>query len=395
MYRPAVNSEYRPRAAYPIFKGETMNGFYWIYLVMLAFMLGYEYSGTREQKRLVYYGACSFLILIFVAQDFSVSIDIAEYMRQWAIIPTLSFQEMLVHKFEIGYVLLCWVLERVFSSDRILLLVLSVLILVPFYKSFEKETENPMIALMAFVALGMYMHAIIFWRQLVAMAILTFSYRFIWERRLVPFLLTVLLAMTFHKVSVVFLALYAIYRVPVTKWLLMGCVVCAVILGFFGGTIIEFGISVLYPRYTNFPRLSIGGGTLLALLWTVTLLSYWLLQDRMDEERIRLPFLMILIAATIQPVCFAFYNFLRVVLFFRIALVPMTAQLYDALFQRKEDNKALALLERYTPALYRILLCVYDQKWFQIAAQLILFAVLFVWYDSELDGAIYVMTPIV
>ena len=113
----------------------------------------------------------------------------------------------------------------------------------------------------------------------------------------------------------------------------MGCVVCAVILGFFGGTILEFGISVLYPRYTNFPRLSIGGGTLLALLWTVTLLSYWLLRDRMDEERIRLPFFMILIPATIQPVCFAFYNFLRVVLF--------------------------------------------------------------VWYDSELDGAIYVMTPIV
>ena len=99
-----------------------MNGFYWIYLVMLAFLLGYEYSGTQEQKRLVYYGACGFLALIFVAQDFSVSIDIAEYMRQWAVIPTLSFREMLAHKFEIGYVLLCWALERVFSSDRVLLL---------------------------------------------------------------------------------------------------------------------------------------------------------------------------------------------------------------------------------------------------------------------------------
>lgn len=115
----------------------------------------------------------------------------------------------------------------------------------------------------------------------------------------------------------------------------------------------------------------------------------------MVDDRIRLPFLMILIAAAIQPVCFAFYNFLRVVLFFRIALVPMTAQLYEALFRSKEGNRALALMARYTPALHRVLLSVYDKKWFQIAAQLILFAVLFVWYNSELDGAVYVMAPIV
>ena len=156
-----------------------MNGFYWIYLVMIAFLLGYDFCKTQENKRLIYYGACGFLILIFVLQDYSVSLDIAEYMRQWEIIPSLSFREMLVHKFEIGYVLLCWFLERTFESDRVLLLVLGLMILVPFCRSYETETENPMIALMAFVALGMYMHAIIFWRQLVAMAILTFSYRFL------------------------------------------------------------------------------------------------------------------------------------------------------------------------------------------------------------------------
>lgn len=372
-----------------------MNGFYWIYLVMIAFLLGYDFAKTSEQKRLIYYGACSFLILIFVAQDFSVSIDIAEYMRQWAIIPGLSFGEMLTHKFEIGYVLLCWILERVFSSDRVLLLVLSVMILLPFCRSFEKETENPMIALMAFVALGMYMHAVIFWRQLVAMAILTFSYRFIRERRFWPFLLTVLAAMTFHKVSVVFIALYLVYKIPINKWLLIACAGCSVILGFFGRPIIEFGIAVIYPRYTNFPRLSIGGETLLALLWVVTLLAYWLLHDRLDEDRVRLPFLMVLIAATIQPICFAFYNWLRVVLFFRIALVPMSAQLYVALFQRKEDNKALALLEHLTPKLHRAVLSVYNKKWFQITAQLIMFAVLFIWYVSELEEAVYIMAPIV
>lgn len=371
-----------------------MNGFYWIYLVMIAFVLGYANAKTGEQKRLIYWGACGFLILIFVVQDFSVSIDIAEYMRQWAIIPNLSLKELLTHKFEIGYVLLCWILERIFQSDRILLLVLSVIIMVPFCRSFEEETENPMIALMSFVALGMYMHAIIFWRQLVAMAILTFSYRYIQQRRWWPFLATVLVAMTFHKVAVVFIGLYIIYNIPINKWLLIACAACSVILGFFGEPIIEFGIATIYPRYETFPRLSIGGETLLALLWVVTLLSYWVLHHRLQDPKVRLPFLMVLISATIQPICFYFYNWLRVVLFFRVALVPMTVHLYVAMFREKEGNPILAVLEHYTPKIYKAVLAAFGQKWFQLTTQLILFAVLFVWYVSELDEAVYIMAPI-
>lgn len=372
-----------------------MNGFYWIYLVMLGLMLWYEIEESPETKRLIYYGAWGFLILMFVAQDFSVSIDIAEYMRQYAIIPDLTFSQMLVHKFEIGYVLLCWLLERAFQSDRVLLLAMGMLIVVPFCRSFEKETEDPMIALMAFLALGMYQHAIIFWRQLAAMAILTYSYRYIRERRLLPFLLLLLAAMSFHKVAVVFAGLYLVYKIPINKWLLIGCAAVSILLGFLGRPIIRFGIRVIYPRYLPHELEAIGGGTLLALLWVVVLLSYWVLKDRMEDPKIRLPFLMILTAATIQPICFAYFWWLRVVLFFRIALVPMSAQLYTALFRRTENNKLLALLERVSPGLHGSALQVYDKKWFQIIAQLAMFAVLFVWYVSELDGAVYIMAPIV
>ena len=372
-----------------------MNGFYWIYFAMIAFLLGWNFAKTREQKRLVYYAACGFLILMFVAQDFSVSIDIAEYMRQWKRIPNLTFPKMLKHKFEIGYVLMCYVLERVFVSDRILLIAVSVLVMLPFCRSFEKETENPMIALMAFVALGMYLHAIIFWRQLIAMAILTFSYRFLYRRKFWPFLAVVLLAMTFHKVSIVFLPLYFVYNIPVNKWLLLFCAACSGILGFFGRDIIQFGIAFIYPRYTHRELLNMGGYTLMALLWVVTLLSYWLLKNRLDEPKIRLPFLMILVAATIQPVCFAYYNWFRVVLFYRIALVPMTAMLYMAIFERREGNVALDLIGRILPPVHRRILSVYDSRWFRLTCQLLLFTVLFVWYVSELEDAVYIMAPVV
>lgn len=370
-----------------------MNGFYWIYLAMMGFLLAFAVTSRQESRRLLYYGACGFLILMFALQDGTVSVDIAEYMRQWQIIPELSFSEMLSHKFEIGYVLLCYCVERLFGQPRVLMAVLAVGILLPFAHSFEKETEDPMVALMAFVALGMYMHAIIFWRQLMAMAILTWSFRFIRERRLLPFLAVVLLAMTFHKISVVFACLYPLYRLPVNRWLLLGCAAMAVVLSAFGRPIVELGIRLFYPRYLEYPRLTEGGETLLALLWVVTLLSYWLLGERMDDSRIRIPFLMILTAATIQPVCFSFFWFLRVVLIFRVALAPMTAALYQELF-RNPGNRAMALLQKRLPRMYQAILPLYGKKWFAVAGQVVLFAVLFVWYVSELDGAVYTVAPV-
>lgn len=371
-----------------------MNGFYWIYLVMLCFLVGYSLANTKEQRRSIYYASVVFLLIIFIAQDFSVSIDIAEYMRQYAIIPTLTFGQMLTHKFEIGYVLLCRLLEMTFESDRVLLVAMGVLILLPFGRFYDRESSQPMVALMAFVALGMYMHAIIFWRQLAAMAILTFAIPYIRQRKILPFLLIMLAAMTFHKTSFVFLWIYLIYNIPIGKRLLIGCAGLSIILGFFGNDIIDLGIALLYPKYALFPRLSIGGYTLLALLWVVTLLSYWVLRDRMGEPRVRIPFLMILTAATIQPVCFAFYNWLRIVLYFRVALAAITAELFVELFQKKE-NVLMSLVNKVSPKLHGQIVKLYDTKWFSLSMQLVLFAVLFVWYVSELDGAVYRMAPIV
>lgn len=371
-----------------------MNGFYWIYLVMIAFLLGYESSRDKENKRLIYYGACGFLLLIFIAQDFSVGVDTAEYMRQWEIIPNLSLSQMFVHKFEIGYVILCWLLERVFVSDRVLLVAVGMLVMLPFCRFFEEETENPMITLTAFLALGIYMHAITFWRQLIAMAILTRSFRYIRERRMIPFLLTVLAAMTFHRSAMVFFPLYFVYHVPINKWLLLCCAAMAIVLNFLAEPILDFAIARIYPSYLTYLRQVDGGYTLLALLWVVILLSYWLLRDRMHEPDVRISFQMLLAAAMIQPICFSWDTFSRIVLFFRVAMVPMTTYLYSALFMHP-DNKAMALLKRYVPRLHAVVYPMYSKRAFRVITQLLLFAVLFVWYVSELDDVVYVMAPIV
>lgn len=371
-----------------------MNGFHWVYLVMFCMTLWHHFTPDRERRRLIYWGSCFFLILIFVAQDSSVSIDTAEYMRQFELIPTLTFGQMLTHKFEISFVLICRVLSAFPDGQRLLLLVMSLLIMIPFAYCFERDTSHPMVAMMAFVALGMYLHGLIFFRQLAAMAILALGYPFVVRRKPWHFLLTVALAMTFHKMSFVFLPFYILYAFPVNKWLIGAAAAAAVVGGLFCKPIMNFILTYVY-EYHSMYHIADGGYNLLIVMWILVFLSCWLLRHRMEDPKVRVPFLMVLAAAALQPVCFAFYNWLRIVLFFRIALVPLCAELYTTLFCEKEENPALILAERICPRLSAAVLSVYDSKWFRAFALVVLFAVLFVWYLTELEDAVYIMAPFV
>ena len=371
-----------------------MNGFYWIYLVMFAFLLAYHFVESRETKVRLYYAAVGFLILMFAMQDYSVSGDNDEYMLQYGIIKDLPVSEFLNHKFEISFVILNKILANVFQSERILFVVMSVLVMVPYAVWMEKESDEPMLALMSFVAVGIYFHAVVLWRQMCAMGILMLSLKYVRERKLWKFLLTVLLAMTFQKASAVFIVVYIAYAFPVNKWLMLAAVVGCVLMAVLGGLIMDFVQTYIYHYEDYFFGLD-GGFTMLAVLWVFTLLVYWLMHHRLKEPKIKVLFMMMLIGAVIQPVCFAFSNWCRVVLFFRVAMAMLIPELYITLFKTKENNGILATLETWTPGLHRAVLRVYDKKWFRGAVQAGMFAVLFAWYVSELDGAYYILAPVI
>ena len=370
-----------------------MNGFYWIYLVMFGLLLGYQLAETERQKRIVYCTACGFLIFCFAVKDFGVSVDTAEYLRQYAIVPTLRFGQLLEHKFELGYNLMCILLAKLFTGERVLIVAVSLASLVPFFRWFYRETEEPMIALMAFLALGMYLHAMIFYRQLCAMAIMTFAYRYVRERKLGRFLLVLLAAASFHKTVLVMAVIYVAYRLPVNRWTLLGAMGCSAVLGLAAKPMMQFFYDHIYNYGEVFLKAD-GGWTMLAVLWIFVWLVYGLMGHRLAEPKIRLWFAMVLIAAVIQPVVFAFYNWCRIVLFFRVAMVMLIPELYVTLFRRKEGNRLLLLLKRFAPGLHGVVLKAFGRKWFETAVQLAMFAVLFVWYVSELCGAVYTMAPL-
>lgn len=372
-----------------------MNGFYWIYLIVFGLFIGEIISKKPERNTLLYYIACGTLILFFVIQDASVSSDTREYMLQYSLMRYMRIEPMLHHKFEVGYNLLCKLVGALFTGERAMFVAMALLILVPFFIWFRRESGEPMMALMSFLALGMYYNAIVFWRQFCAMAIMTFAWRYVRERKLLPFLGLLLLAVSFHKSAVLLAAVYIAYAVPVRKWLIPVCAVCSVLLGVLGKPIMVLVYKLIYTNYRADEYFyGMGGYNMFFALWAFVLVTYWLMRERLEEPKIKLLFMMTLIAATIQPVAFSYFFWCRIVLYFRVAMVMLLPELYTAVFCQKENNKLLNLLEAHTPKLYSGVMRLYDKRWFQCTVQIAMFAVLFVWYVTELDGAVYVMAPV-
>lgn len=368
-----------------------MNGFYWIYIVICAVALGSSFATGREQKTRLFYLGCGVLIVLFVAQDTGVGVDLREYLRQYALIKTLSWKAFFTHKFEFGYVILNRLLGMVFEGDRVLVLCVGILIFLPFFRWIRRESGNPAMSLLLFVALGFYTHAFLMYRQLCAMAILTLAYRFVRERKGIPFLLTVLLAMSFHRTAAIFLPVYFLYSIPADRRLMAAAVIGSFVVGLLGKPILNFLNLFVYAPGTP---LFEGGITMYVVLWVSALVVYWLLRERLEETRIKLPFIMLLLAAVLQSIAFTFSNWARVMLYLRVSMVLLIPELYAAVFQQAAGSKLLALLERRTPGLHRAVLSVYDTKWFQAAVQAVMFGVLFVWFQSDLDGMVYTLAPV-
>ncbi|MBR5202239.1 MAG: EpsG family protein [Clostridia bacterium] len=94
--------------------------------------------------------------------------------------------------------------------------------------------------LFIYATIGLYLFMFTGVRQCLAMCICLLSYRFIKKRKLIPFVILILLAVSFHKSAILFLAAYILYAIRFNILTIFGYIVAAVIAYFNIGSIQEW-----------------------------------------------------------------------------------------------------------------------------------------------------------
>lgn len=250
------------------------------YMFFLILIFVFLELGKRRFIKGVNFNFLAYLcVFIFSAIRFDVGYDYTLYYG-W-IEGTYKFIEDQLNRLEF--------LSRLmieFSHDvqffQLFFILSSFLIVLLFYKSISMYSLDLRLSTLIFICFPVfYFYSFSIIRQYIAIALIFYGYRFIKERALIKYVLTLLIAMLFHKSAVIAIPIYFFYGNFLLKKRLL---VFLYVLGFFGSELITFFVKLLSERYSIYLGVIAGeGGSLMLIFFQILAVFIFLIIFEMKD----------------------------------------------------------------------------------------------------------------
>ena len=294
---------------------------YFILMLSVFFAHGFSQKGVKK----LYIIDCLILLSIVILrnpadQNWPDTRNYLEHFLYFA--KNDSLKNSFMTGWEPGIIVLTKLISFISIDKQFYIIFLGTIILVPIFYTIWKYSVNPILGISVYYAMG-FLTSTSIYRQWIAIAILTYSIKYIENRKLWKFLITVFIAFLFHRTAVTFVIAYFVYGIKIDGKILVGSLGIGMLLGVGGKYVL--GFLNLFARNEEIVSQN-GGAKLLIVLWGCVIATYIVCKNNLNDTKIKLPFIMMLIAATLQPLSFTFSNWVRVVYYFSIYLslgVPM------------------------------------------------------------------------
>lgn len=200
----------------------------WIYILNFALIL---FWGILIKNKKVFVTIASIQIFLILAlRSTELGADAGVYAAGFDYISKFSFIDMISKlniinvadlmypfSFESGYVVLNWLVSQIFGDFKWLLIIHAGFCVWTCGVFVYRYSYSPVLSFSLFVSLGFYTQFFFILRQTLAMCIMLWSIHFIRARKFVKFFFIFLIAFTIHRAVIVFLPLYFIYNLKITK----------------------------------------------------------------------------------------------------------------------------------------------------------------------------------
>ncbi len=191
-----------------------------IFLPILPLVTVIKGQNRLDQKRNAIDTFFAVYLLMLALRHESIGRDIHAYKILFSQYSTISWQEILL-QIEPGFASISKIINMLGGDFRWVMLLSAIVSVVPIWITYRRANEDPFLAIVIFIVLPTFVMPFSGLRQAMAIGLGCVAYELTKQRKLILFLLTVLLAMYFHFSAFMLFFMYPLYHVRITpKWLL-------------------------------------------------------------------------------------------------------------------------------------------------------------------------------
>lgn len=228
--------------------------------------------------------------MLVATMRYGIGYDYFNYERLYEQLGPMTAAQLVqdpVGKQFIGYSLVTHLLYRAGLDYRSLLLVINLLMTGVVLWFVKRYSPLPWMSLFFYLTLQFFAHSMNLFRQSIAATICLLAYPFLKRRKLLPFVLVVLLAAAFHTSALFFLPFYWILNWKCDGRLLGGLALAAVPVYLFSNRAAQLVTQYLFPNYAGYigSRYWAGLGYRYAIFPILYFAAAWLTRRWLLAER--------------------------------------------------------------------------------------------------------------
>lgn len=217
-----------------------------------------------------------FLILIVMLSLRSVEcgVDLTNYKHYFDSVYDMTWEEVFNQKMETGYFVFQKLISYLTRDFNVFLAIVALVSLLPIWWFYYKESEFSLLTVVLFMAVAPFSMFFSGLRQSIAMGIGVLAWMCVSRKKIILFIITTLIATTFHQSALVLLFLLPLYYINISKKWIMPVAIIIAIVFLFSKQIFPIIVSLSERYKDNNVIESTGAYGMLALLVIFTIYAY-------------------------------------------------------------------------------------------------------------------------
>ena len=259
-------------------------------IIMQHFVLKKIYIDYEKKNKRALAFFFAFFTALAMFRHETVGNDTQNYIFLFKQISLAGWKNIGISNIEIGYTYLNKIVSLFTKEPQVFLVISSILTIAMIYPTYKRLCLDASLTIVLFCTMSTFLMMFSGIRQMLAIGLGFIAYEFARNKKLIPFILIVFFAMTFHISAFMLLFMYPLYHATITKkWIFVIAPIMAVM--FIFNERIFFFLLLILTRFTEYEGeiTSTGAYTMLFLFMAFVVFSFIISDEsRIDKETIGL-----------------------------------------------------------------------------------------------------------